>query len=192
MKECQVCALNQSNPASAPVHSWENTSHPWERLHLDFAGPFLGKMFLVVVDAHSKWVEVEIMNNVTSVGTIHKLRKMFATHGLPLFVVSDNGPAFVGEEFEMFLKKNGIRHIRTAPYHPSSNGQAERMVRMFKESMKTLQSGDVETKLNRLLFRYRITPHTTTGTSPAEIMFNRELRSEFHHLKSSKKVDKIA
>ena len=116
MKECQVCALNQSNPASAPVHSWENTSHPWERLHLDFAGPFLGKMFLVVVDAHSKWVEVEIMNNVTSVGTIHKLRKMFATHGLPLFVVSDNGPAFVGEEFEMFLKKMELdtfeqRHI---------------------------------------------------------------------------------
>ena len=61
-------------------------------------------------------------------------------------IVSDNGPSFVGKEFTEFLKRNGVRHILTASYHPASNGQAERDVRVFKESMKTLLIGDIETK----------------------------------------------
>ena len=67
-------------------------------------------------------------------------------------------------------------------YHPSSNGQAERMVRTFKESMKSLRSGDLDTKLNRLLFTYRMTPSTTTGKSPAELLFKRQPRSILHRL----------
>jgi len=46
---------------------------PWQRVHIDFAGPFMGKMFLIVVDSHSKWIEVEMMSNITSEATIEKL-----------------------------------------------------------------------------------------------------------------------
>ena len=123
------------------------------------------------------------MNESTSTSTVSKLRQMFSTHGLPQVSVSDNGPAFVGEEFKTFLKKNGIKHVYSAPYHPASNGQAERMVRTFKESMKTLKTGDIQTKLDRLLYKYRIMPHSTTGRTPAQMMFNRELRTPFHLLR---------
>ncbi len=182
VQACTTCALNQNNPASAPVHPWETPSSPWIRVHMDFAGPLLGKMFFIVVDAYTKWLEVAAMNEATSIATVNKLRNLFATHGLPKVTVSDNGPAFIGEEFKTFLTRNGVKHVYSAPYHPASNGQAERMVRTFKESLKTLKSGDIQTKLDRLLYKYRITPHSTTGKSPAEMMFGRPLRTPFHLL----------
>jgi len=83
-------------------------------------------MFLIVMDAHSKWMEAFPMNTSTSSATIEKLRIAFATHGLPEIVVTDNGSNFASKEFGDFLKQDGIHHIRTAPYHPSSNGLAER------------------------------------------------------------------
>ena len=182
VKACELCGRNQSSPAAAPAHSWEVPSGPWQRIHLDFAGPFMGKMFLIAIDAYSRWIEVEIMGEATSIATVNRLRRIFATHGLPLTTVTDNGPAFVGQEFKDFMSKNQIRHVYSAPYHPASNGQAERAVRTFKESMKMMQSGDVQTKLNRLLYHYRMTPHSTTGKSPAELLFGRKLNSTFQQL----------
>jgi transposase InsO family protein len=182
-KQCSVCAVNQSNPATAPIHPWETPAGPWMRIHLDFAGPLYGRMFLIVVDAYSKWLEVAIMREATSVATVNKLRQIFSTHGLPRVTVTDNGPAFVGEEFKRFMVKNGIKQVYSAPYHPASNGQAERMVRTFKEALKTMKAGDLQMKLDRLLYKYRIMPHSTTGKSPSELMFRREVRTPFHLLK---------
>ena len=187
-RHCSTSQYNQNNPVSAPVHSWEYPASPWERLHVDFAGPFMGKLFLVVVDAFSKWIEVEAMNSSTAAATVRCLRKICATHGLSQVVVSDNGPAFTGQEFKEFLKRNGIRHVLAAPYHPASNGQAERMVRTFKESMKALRQGNIDTKFSRLLFKYRITPHSVTGNTPAEMLFKRQLRSAFHLLKPNQHI----
>ena len=84
-------------------------------------------MFLAVVDARSKWPEVYIMSSTTSSKTIEVLRTMFATHGLPTQIVSDDGSQLVSEEFETFLiKRNGIRYLTSPPYHPRTNGLAER------------------------------------------------------------------
>ena len=187
-RSCVKCAENQKNPARAPSHPWEFPAGPWERLHIDFAGPFMGKMFLSVVDAYSKWIEVEIMSGATSSATVTRLRRIFAAQGLPRVIMSDNGPAFVGNEFKEFLERNGIKHMLTAPYHPASNGQAERAVRIFKESMKVLQYGDIETKLSRPLFNYRIIPHSVTGKAPSELLLNRQLRSAFHFLRPDQQL----
>ncbi len=89
---------------------------------MDFAGLLLGHMFLILIDAHSKWTEVE---TITSSVTIQNLMDTFAQLGVPETVVTDNGPSFVSEEFEGFLKKNGISHVTSAPYNSSSNGLAE-------------------------------------------------------------------
>ena len=130
-----------------------------------------------VIDAHSKWIEAFPMSTSTSEATIEKLRIAFSTHGLPEMVVTDNGSNFVSKEFEAFLKQNGIRHIKTAPYHPSSNGLAERAVQTFKEGMKKLKDGSLETRVSRFLSRYRITSQTSTGVSPAELLLGRKPRS---------------
>ena len=73
-------------------------------------------MLLVVVDVHSKWLDVAIVTSVTSLIAIEKLRGMFATHGIPDIIVSENGTVFTSEEFETFIKLSGIRHIKAAPY----------------------------------------------------------------------------
>ena len=134
-------------------------------------------MFLVLVDAPSKWLEVVPVSAATSTVTIEKLRAIFATHGLPERIVTDDGTVFTSEEFENFLHQNGIAHTRTAPYHPASNGLAERAVQTFKQGIKRLCEGTVETKLSCFLSQYRLTPHTTTGRSPAELLLGRQPRS---------------
>ena len=82
----------------------------------------------MLVDAHSKWLDVQVMDTITSEKIIARLRSIFSTHDLPQQIVTDNGPTFTSEEF---TKQNGIKHTLSAPYHPSSNGLAERAVQTF-------------------------------------------------------------
>ncbi len=177
---CEVCQQYGKAPAMAPLHPWEWPTTPWSRIHVDYAGPFQGKMFLIVVDSHSKWMDVYPTTTATSQTTIEKLRQSFSVFGLPRMLVSDNGPCFTSADFASFMKKNGIQHIRTAaPFHPSSNGLAERAVQTFKNGLKKMRGETLETRVSRLLFSYRITPQTTTGLSPSEMMMSRRLRSTF-------------
>ncbi|XP_056097641.1 uncharacterized protein K02A2.6-like [Rhinichthys klamathensis goyatoka] len=150
---------------------------PWRRIHIDYAGPWLGRMFLILVDAYSKWLEVYPLHKSTSTVTIQCLRQSFSQHGIPEMVVSDNGSSFTSAEFQEFMTRNGIKHITTAPYHAASNGLAERAVQTFKSLMKKSTGDSIETKLARALFSYRITPQSTTGKSPAELLCGRKLRS---------------
>ena len=112
---------NYPLPPKAPLHQWEYPSRPWTHLHIDHAGPLLGHTFLNVVDAHSKWIEPHIVNSTSSEATIKVLRNLFATHGIPEHVVSDNGSGFTNQEFIQFIEHNGIKHTTTSPYHPFSN-----------------------------------------------------------------------
>ena len=177
VKNCTSCQVTRPSPPTAQLHPWEWPDQPWSRLHIDFAGPFMGRMFLILVDSHSKWLDVQVMQSISSNKTIEKLRVIFATHGLPHKVVSDNGPSFTSEEFKKFMKANGIKHITSAPYHPSTNGLAERAVQTVKQGLRQMQGGTVEEKLARFLMKYRITPHSTTGISPSELLMGRRLRS---------------
>ena len=136
VKSCEVCQAHQKTPAAVPLHPWEWPSRPWSRVHVDYAGPFMGKMFLLIIDAHSKWLDVHCVNSATTEATIEELRATFATHGLPEMIVSDNGSVFTSGEFKVFMQRNGIRHVASAPYHPSSNGLVERAVQAFKQGMK--------------------------------------------------------
>ena len=182
VKECNTCQENQRSPAKSPSHHWEFPTHPWERIHVDHAGPVNGKNFFVVVDSHSKWIETDLVRS-DSKSAIAVLRRLFATHGLPRVLVSDNGTGFTSQEFADFMTENGIKHVFSAPYHPASNRQAEGTVRTMKEAMKCLKGDDVEKQLCKFLFKYRITPHSTTGTSPAELLVGRRLRSALSLLK---------
>ena len=177
VKQCPNCQESRPSPAMAPLHPWEWPSHPWQRLHLDFAGPFLGHMYLVLVDAHSKWMEVHLMQSITASKTIESLRIIFSTHGLPRTIVTDNGPTFTSSEFAKFVSSNSIRHIKSSPYHPSTNGLAERAVQSLKQGLKRNLDFPVQERLSKFLFKYRITPHSTTDVPPSELLMGRRLRS---------------
>ena len=82
-------------------------------MHIDFAGPFQGSMSLVVVDWHSKLLEVIPMKTTTTEKTLEVLQALYASYGLLNQLVSDNGPQFVAVEFAEFVKRNGIKHIQS-------------------------------------------------------------------------------
>ena len=115
------------------------------------------------------------------------MRRLFVSHGLPEEVVSDNGSQFTGHEFKTFLEMNGIKHTRVAPYHPASSGATERCVQTVKQRPRKHAAGihiSKEHWVVNFLLRYRCTPHSVTGVSPAELFLKRRLRNRFSLLKS--------
>ena len=126
----------------------------------------------ILVDVHSKWVEVQVVLLTSAAATINKLRMIFATHGLPNTIVSDNGPAFISAEFKEFLQCNGIEQVLSPPYHLSSNGLAERTVQTVKQGVKKMV-GPLKIQSSRFLFKYRVTPQATTGIATAKLLMGR-------------------
>ena len=178
-RECSACAQLKADPKDAPLHSWQWPERPWQRLHVDHAGPFLSHDFLIVVDAHSGYPFVVPVSNLSSTSTINALYEIFSQFGLPEQIVSDNGGAYVAEDFAQFCKSLGIQHIRSSAYHPATNGRAERFVRTFKTALTAMKDerGTLTQKLHKFLFSYRTTPQTTTGRTPASLIFGRQIRS---------------
>ncbi|XP_046145704.1 uncharacterized protein K02A2.6-like [Osmia bicornis bicornis] len=182
-KNCVHCNNNRNNPAKVDTHCWEPTNTVFDRVHVDYAGPFLNHYFFVLVDLFSKWPEVRIAKNTSSRTTIEKCREIFSTFGIPRIMVMDNGTSFRSQEFMSFLKTNGITPKFTAPYNPSTNGQAERFVQMLKigikENLEQKQATEenIHTALQQLLLHYRTTVHANTNVSPAEVMFSRKIRT---------------
>lgn len=133
---CKFCCEVRPNPEKTYLHSWNVPSKVWERIHIDFFGRILNKMYMVVIDAYSKFVEIVSMKDTTSHTTVVELRKIFSRYGVPIVLVSDNGPQLTSEEFSVFMKSNGINHSFTAPYHPATNGAVENAVKSVKKSIK--------------------------------------------------------
>ncbi|XGW34442.1 hypothetical protein V3C99_018378 [Haemonchus contortus] len=185
-KNCSTCAVMGRDPVRIPLHPWEEPEKVWKRLHIDFCETSGGVKWLVVVDAKSKWPEVIKMGTTTAGKTIIKLKEVFSRHGLPEQLVSDNGPPFTSAEFRTYCEKRGIEQIFTPPYHPNSNGEAERFVQTFKNALnKGLRSNKtVEDALLDLLFEYRVTPHVATGKAPAEMLMGRTLRTTLDIIRS--------
>ena len=144
VRHCTECQMNQSTPPVAPLHPWSWPTRPWARLHLDYAGPYEGKMILVLIDAHSKWVEAICTHGCTSAVVTDELWTLFAQFGIPETIVTYNGTCFTSAEFETFLSRNGVHHITSALYHPSSNGLAERAVQLIKQGLKKTKKRQYE------------------------------------------------
>ena len=120
------------------------------------------------------------MKTTTADSTINATRNIFARYGLPTQVVRDNGPPSQSAEHEEFLRQNGIQRILVSPYYPSSNRLAERFVQTFKYAMESSAddpSSSIQRRIQNFLISYRSTPHATTGSSPAKLFLQRELRT---------------
>ncbi|XP_055351504.1 uncharacterized protein K02A2.6-like [Paramacrobiotus metropolitanus] len=178
-KDCRTCTERAHDTAKVPLAQWEVPDAPWKRVHMDFAGPYHGTMLFVVVDAMSKWPEVISMKLATTETVIDALLTMFSRYGVFAEAVSDNGTQFTSQQFIDFCNQFEIKHIRTPPGHPQSNGQVERYVQTVKEGIaKLMEDGKtLPAALRQIFWRYRSVPHATTGKSPAELFMGRKMRS---------------
>lgn len=188
--QCDTCQASRNYTNSCPTYPWTKTNYNFERIHIDF---FMKNniTYLLIVDSHSKWIDIHIMNGTSASQVIEKLCKTFAIIGLPTELVSDNGPPFTSHEFIHFLKSNGIRVLKSPPYHPQSNGVAERMVQTVKNGLSRLEGSmsgiTKELKLQNFLFMYRNIPNCT-GMSPNEIIFKYKPKIPFDLMKPQKDV----
>ena len=103
-QHCYTCEAHAKTPPQSPLAMWSWPSKPWSRRHIDHAGPFQGKFFLIIVDAQSKWIEALVVPSSSSAVPIDALRTMFAQHGIPNSIVSDNGSSFTSSSFRTFVK----------------------------------------------------------------------------------------
>ena len=100
VRSCVVCQKNRKIPPGVPMQQWDWPEKPWTLIHVNHAGPFMGKTLFIIVDSHSKWIKAFAIPSTSSTATIDKLRQVFATHGLPEVLVSDNGTAITSKEFK--------------------------------------------------------------------------------------------
>lgn len=182
VRKCNSCSSVAKSPTKTLLSSWDQPERAWQRLHIDYAGPIDDYFFLLIVDAYSKWPEIFATKTTTAAATIKFIEETFSRFGNPEVIVSDNGTQFVSNQFQNFCKSLGINHIKTAPYHPQSNGQAERFVDTFKRGLEKIKYGGYNTNLNQniqtFLSAYRSTPNKTINSmSPSEMLIGRKMRT---------------
>lgn len=178
VKSCESCIKMEIIKKPDTTTTWIPTTRPFSRLHADFFY-FEGNNFLLIVDSYTKWLEVEWMRSGTTARIVNKkFASVFARFGLPDVVVTDGGPPFNSFEFINFLENHGIKVLKSPPYHPASNGQAERMVRVVKEVFKKfmldgkLKPLDVDDKLSLFLINYRNSCSGEENLFPSEKMLS--------------------
>lgn len=179
-RNCVPCGEHQNKPSKPAIHPWMLPEKPWSRLHMDHAVNFLGTNWLVLYDAYSKYPCIHRTDSMTAKSTIELLEQDFAHFGYPHTLVSDNASAFLSEEFQAWCKENGITHLTGAPYHPATNGAAERLVQTFKQAMKK-SNLPPKRALQEFLMQYRRTPNST-GYSPSELLNSRQIRTKIDTL----------
>lgn len=189
IQRCRTCQLNQNASKEQDLTAWPESRNVWQRIHADFFYKN-GYTFLLIIDSRSRWLDVHLMSAGIKVSqTIEKFKETFAIMGLPFELVTDNGPPFNSSEFVKFCQVNGIKCTKTPPYHPQSNGLAERYVQTVKRAFekhflgKHSQVTSMRELLTDFLFSYRNTPNSVTGLSPNEVVFKMKPRTRLSMLK---------
>ena len=179
-RRCTSCAEHQNKPPKPPVHPWMLPEKPWSRLHLDHAINFMGRDWLVVTDAYSKYPCIHPTSSTSTRATLDLLEEDFAHFGYPHSLVTDNATTFTSGEFQRWCQERGITHLTGAPYHPATNGSAERLVETFKQALKK-SSLPPKRALQEFLMQYRRMP-TACGFSPSELLMSRQIRTKIDTL----------
>ena len=170
-RKCTSCGQFQNKPDKPSIHPWMMPEKPWSRLHLDHAINFLGRNWLVLVDAYSKYPCIHPTTSTSSKSTTAILEQEFAHFGYPHTLVTDNATTFMSQEFQAWCKQRGIVHLTGAPYHPATNGAAERLIQSFKQALRKSSLPPKEA-LQEFLMQYRRIPFAS-GLSPSELLNGR-------------------
>ncbi|UYV83522.1 K02A2.6-like [Cordylochernes scorpioides] len=167
VRNCLNCIEERYNPQQPLIVS-DFPSRPWEKVGIDHLY-LKGKYYLLIADYYSRFPELALLEDQTTHSTIIHCKSIFARHGIPEEVRSDNGPQF-GLEFKKFAKEYGFHHITSSPKFPQSNGFIESMVKNIKNQLKKGRDPYLS------LLGYRTAP-LENGYSPAELCMNRKLRT---------------
>ena len=176
------CVEYQNKPPKSANHPWMLPEKPW-RLNLNHAINFMGTNWLVLVDANTKYPCIHAISSTSTKATVDILEQEFAHTGYPHTLVTDNSPTFASDDFQKWCRKRGITHLSWAPYHPTTNGAAERLVQSFKQSIRKSVLSP-KAALQEFLMQYKRTP-LETGLLPSEFLDGSQIRTRLDALMPS-------
>ena len=170
-QDCRELAVQRKEPLlPTPL-----PTHPWEEVGADLF-QLKGTTYLLVVDYFSRYPELVKLTSTTAPSVVNALKAVFARHGIPTRLRTDNGPQFDCAEMNSFASSYAFKHTTSSPRYPQSNGEVERCVQTIKNLLK--KSDD--TYLSLLV--YRSTPLRWCDQSPAELCMGRKLRTNLPQL----------
>ena len=172
--KCSICQSVKPEQASEPLQPHPVPDRPWQRVATDLF-TFENRNYLVSVDYYSNFIELDYLANTSSQTVIHKLKMHFATHGVPDYVVSDNGPQYTSSEFRRFATTWKFKYVTTSPHYPQANGMAESAVKTCKTIMKKALLSKSDPYLGSL--DHHNTPNAATGMSPCQRLFGRRTKT---------------
>lgn len=181
VKTCKDCILVSQPPRPAPMQRTVFPTSPWNSIASDLLGPLPnGKYVLVFIDYFSRYMELKFLQSISSESIIGAMKEIFCRLGFPKYLRTDNGRQYISTVFEKYCDTNGITLIRTPPYWPQANGEVENMNRSLVKRLKIahLNKANLQQEIQDFMLMHNVTPHSTTGTSPSELMFNRMIRDK--------------
>ena len=168
VEKCETCAKERLHNRETLLPT-EFPARPWELVGADLFD-WNNSQYLVVIDYFSRYIEVAKLRITTAAAVIEQFKSIFARHGIPAEVRTDNGPQFSAAMFHQFASEWGFVHTTSSPRYPQSNGEAERAVRTVKSLMQKSKDPYLA------LMAYRATP-LNNGHSPSELLMGRKLRT---------------
>lgn len=174
VSQCEICRSMDMKQQKEPLQPHSVPSRPWVKLGADLF-ELDGQSFLVIVDYHSGFVELDVLSKTTSGAVIRMLKAQFARHGIPELLITDNGPQFASAKFQDFARQWDFEHRTSSPAYPQSNGRAENAVKTVKRLIKCAKRAGSDPWL--AILDYRNTPTESLGSSPARRLFSRRTRT---------------
>ena len=184
----ESCAAAVPRNSPPPMEVQETPDYPWQRVAADFKGPIIGNKktyyFHVIIDLLSRWPEVAVVKGTGFKELVPSMEKVWALHGIPETITSDNGPPYNSREWKRYAKSQGFQHTPCSPEHPEGNGVAERfmatIVKVVHAAMA--ENKDPKIEVDRRLLNYRNTVHPSTGKTPSQLMMGRTIRTKIPQL----------
>ncbi|VDP20771.1 unnamed protein product [Echinostoma caproni] len=190
-KSCADC-VHKAHRQPSKWTPWSVSSVSWQRIHVDYCGPFFNKYYaLVIVDSYSRWPEVYFATTPSSEFTIRALRKTFSREGSRMHIVTDNGSHFTAKKVTDWLNSVSCRHVLNPPRHSQSNGAAVNVVRTLKSiiaSVNPSKFDELDRGADNFLMQYRKVVHSTTGHVPAKLFKSPVLRTNLLRLESAEVI----
>ena len=174
VRRYETCQLAQPQQQRQPLMSYPSSTHPWQFVASD-CFEINGRHYVVLVDIYSDFIELSQLSDLNSNALIKAIKPVFATHGAPATLITDNGTNFISSEFRRFLKSWDVNHITSNPHHHQSNERAEAAVKLMKGIIKkTTKEG---TDMWKAILEWRNATIPGMRSSPAQRLLSRRTRS---------------
>ena len=194
-KSCPTCQLTSRSKRGmkAPLVNLPIIDVPFTRIAMDIVGPLdksrAGHRYILVIcDYATRYPEAFPLRNTKSRQVANSLIQLFSRVGIPREIITDQGTNFNSGFMKQVYSLLGIRGIRTTPYHPQTDGMVERFNQTLKAMLRKFVSdtgANWDQWLPYLLFAYREVPQASTGYSPFELLYGRQVRGPLDVLREA-------